>query len=42
MDIRITIIISIAVLLFTMYYLEKELNKEQIFWGYAILGLFLD
>lgn len=39
MDIRVTIIISIAVLLFTMYYLEKELKKEQIFWGYAMLGV---
>ncbi len=39
MDVRTTFIIGIAALLFTMYYLEKEMEKRQIFWLYAGIGI---
>ncbi len=39
MEMQKAFIIGIAVLLFTMYYLEKEIEKKQIFWFYAGLGL---
>jgi cell division protein FtsW (lipid II flippase) len=39
MDVRTTFIIGIAALLFTMYYLEKEIEKRQIFWLYAGIGI---
>jgi uncharacterized membrane protein YfcA len=41
MEMRTAFIVGIAVLLFTMYYLEKEMEKRQIFWLYAMLGLAL-
>lgn len=41
MEMRTAFIIGIAVLLFTMYYLEREMEKKQIFWLYAILGVVL-
>lgn len=39
MDIRWVFFLSVAVVLFTLYYLEREMEREQIFWMYAILGL---
>jgi len=39
MDVRTTFIIAIGVLLFAMYYLEKEMKKEQIFWLFAVLSV---
>jgi uncharacterized membrane protein YfcA len=39
METRTAFIIGIAVILFTMYYLEKEMEKRQIFWLYAGLGV---
>lgn len=41
MDMRVTFIIGIAVLLFTMYYLEREMDRLHIFWLYAGLGIIL-
>lgn len=38
LTVRVMIILALAVFLFTMYYLEREFDKEKIFWGYAILG----
>lgn len=39
MDIRILFIVSVAILLFTLYYLEQTFERDQIFWLYASLGL---
>jgi len=39
MDLRTTLGISIIILAFTVYYLEKEIGKKGVFWGYAALGL---
>ena|SRR3972149_2576515 len=39
MDIRWVFFLSVAVVLFTFYYLEREMEREQIFWMYAVLGL---
>lgn len=41
MDMRTAFIIGIAAVLFTLYYLEKEMEKRQIFWLYAGLGVTL-
>ena len=41
MEMRTAFIIGIAILLFTMYYLEKEMEKRQIFWLYTGLGIAL-
>ena len=41
MEMRTAFVIGIAILLFTMYYLEREMEKKQIFWLYAGLGLVL-
>ncbi len=41
MEMQTAFIIGIAVLLFTMYYLEREMEKKQIFWLYAGLGVAL-
>ena len=41
MDMRTAFIIGIAILLFTMYYLEREMERKQIFWLYAGLGVVL-
>jgi predicted tellurium resistance membrane protein TerC len=41
MEMRIAFIIGIAVLLFTMYYLENEMEKKQIFWLFAGLAVVL-
>lgn len=39
MDVRLALGIGVGLLLFTTYYLEKQVPKEQIFWGYAGLGV---
>jgi Ca2+/Na+ antiporter len=39
MDVRTTFLIGIAIIIVTMYYLEKEMEKEQIFWLYSGLGV---
>jgi uncharacterized membrane protein len=41
MEMQIAFIIGIVVLLFTMYYLENEMENKQIFWLYAGLGVVL-
>jgi peptidoglycan/LPS O-acetylase OafA/YrhL len=41
MEMRTAFIIGIAAVLFTLYYLEKEMEKRQIFWLYAGLGVAL-
>ncbi len=41
MEMRTTFIIGIVVLLFTLYYLEKVMQKRQIFWLYAGIGVAL-
>lgn len=41
MEMRTAFIIGMAVLLFTMYYLEREMEKRQIFWLYAAIGIAL-
>ncbi|MBU2560589.1 hypothetical protein KKA03_06810 [archaeon] len=41
MEMKWAFIIGIAILLFTMYYLEREMEKKQIFWLYAGLGVVL-
>jgi hypothetical protein len=41
MEMRTAFIIGVAVLLFTMYYLEREMEKRQIFWLYAGTGVAL-
>ena len=41
MEMRTAFIIGVAVLLFTMYYLEREMEKRQIFWLYAGTGVIL-
>ncbi len=41
MDMRTAFIVGIAAVLFTLYYLEKEMEKRQIFWLYAGLGVAL-
>lgn len=38
MDIRWVFFLSVAVVLFT-FYLERAMEREQIFWMYAVLGL---
>jgi peptidoglycan/LPS O-acetylase OafA/YrhL len=39
LDVRVLFIISVAILLFTLYYLEQTFERDQIFWLYASLGL---
>ncbi len=41
MEMRTAFIIGIAVLLFTLYYLERVMEKRQIFWLYASIGIAL-
>jgi uncharacterized membrane protein YfhO len=41
MDVRQTFIIGVAVVLFTVFYLEKELTREQIYWLFSGLGVLL-
>ena len=38
---RLMILIGVAAILATRYYLEKEYDKETIFWMYSILTLVL-
>jgi|GEM_PF-1357270 SNF family Na+-dependent transporter len=39
MDVKTTFIIAMAIVIVTMYYLEREMKKEQIFWLYSGLGV---
>lgn len=39
LTVRVMVVLALAVFLFTMYYLEREFEREKIFWGYAILGV---
>ncbi|MEE8403731.1 MAG: hypothetical protein V3R93_08260 [Candidatus Hydrothermarchaeaceae archaeon] len=41
MEMRTAFIIGIAVLLFTLYYLERAMEKRHIFWLYAAIGIAL-
>ncbi|MFQ5815798.1 MAG: hypothetical protein ACE5G7_04800 [Candidatus Hydrothermarchaeaceae archaeon] len=38
MDIRTTFVIAMGILLFTMYYLEKEMDRDQIYSLFAVLS----
>jgi len=39
MDVRQVFIVGVAVVLFTVFYLEKELERRQIYWLYAGAGI---
>jgi uncharacterized membrane protein len=39
MDARTTFLVAMGIVLVTVYYLEREMKKEQIFWLYAGLGI---
>lgn len=39
MDIKLALGIGVGLLLFTTYYLEKQVSREQIFWGFAGAGV---
>jgi hypothetical protein len=39
MDVRTTFVISLGIILFTMYYLEKEMEREQIYWLFTGLSV---
>lgn len=39
MEARLAIGAGILIILFTMYYLEKQMEREQIFWLFAGLGV---
>ncbi len=39
MDVRTTFIIALGIVLFTMYYLEKEMERDQIYWLFAGLSV---
>lgn len=39
MDVRTSFVIAIGVLLFTIYYLEKELKREEIYWLFSGLSV---
>lgn len=41
MEVRLALGAGIVILLFTMYYLEKQMEREQIFWLFAGLGIIL-
>ncbi len=41
MDVRNVFIIGIAAYVFTAYYLEKNYEREEIFWIYSILSAVL-
>ncbi|MFQ6105460.1 MAG: hypothetical protein ACE5NL_00110 [Candidatus Hydrothermarchaeaceae archaeon] len=38
MEIRTIVVVGLGILIFTQYYLEKELTKEQIFWLFSGAG----
>ncbi len=39
MEVKLALGAGIVILLFTMYYLEKQMEREQIFWLFAGLGV---
>jgi len=39
LEVKLALAIGVGLLLFTAYYLEKQVPREQIFWGYAGLGV---
>lgn len=39
MEVKLAIGAGILIILFTMYYLEKKMEREQIFWLFAGLGV---
>ncbi|MFQ5800768.1 MAG: hypothetical protein ACE5HH_03490 [Candidatus Hydrothermarchaeales archaeon] len=39
LDARNVFIVGIGALLFTLYYLEKHYEKEEIFWMYSLLSV---
>ncbi|MDI6654606.1 MAG: hypothetical protein QME59_01810 [Candidatus Hydrothermarchaeota archaeon] len=39
MEVKLALGAGIVVILFTMYYLEKQMEREQIFWLFAGLGI---
>ena len=39
MEVKLALGAGIVIFLFTMYYLEKQMEKEQIFWLFAGLGV---
>lgn len=41
MDVRLALAIGVGLLLFTTYYLERQLPREKIFWGFAWAGVAL-
>jgi len=41
MDTRFVFGVGLAVVIFTLYYLEKELSKREIFWLYSGLSVLL-
>lgn len=41
MDVRIVLAVGVGLLLFTTYYLEKQVPREKIFWGFAGAGVAL-
>ncbi len=38
-DVRITFVIAIGILLFTIYYLEREMKRDDIYWLFAGLSV---
>lgn len=41
MDVKIALALGVGLLLFTTYYLEKQVPREKIFWGFAGAGVAL-
>ncbi|MBI5254087.1 MAG: hypothetical protein HY930_06830 [Euryarchaeota archaeon] len=39
MEVKLALGAGIVIILFTMYYLEKQMEREQIFWLFAGLGV---
>ncbi len=39
MDARVVFGVGVALIVFAMYYLEKELKREEIFWLFSGLGV---
>ncbi len=39
MEVKLALGAGILIILFTMYYLEKQMEREQIFWLFAGLGV---
>jgi len=39
MEVKLALGAGMVIILFTMYYLEKQMEREQIFWLFAGLGV---